>query len=211
MRNTFLAVGQLNEAAIHFYSTHAKIRLTLDVSDKIIQIQQTISRKWAKQQYDDLCAMIPYLHPRIDGRVLKNGKEQIYTIATDNTQTELFVSGNISEWKGQIYFNACYMRLTQNASHGLKIELDGQWAGKDRFINICGDWPREFFINAPIGCEQRVYRLTLDYNPGYAVHDNMVTKMDGGLKIINCKSLDEYIDDEQMKKILLELEIMLDN
>lgn len=208
MRNTFLAVGQLNEAVIHFYSTHAKIRLTLDISDKIIQIQQTISRKWARKQYDDLCAMIPYLHPRIDGHVLKNGKEQIYTMTTADAPTELFVSGNISEWKGQIYFNACYMHLSQNAAYGLKIELDGQWVGKNRFINICSDWPREFFINAPIGCERRVYRLTLDYNPGYAVHDNMVAKMDGGLKIINCKSLDEYIDDEQMKKILLELEIM---
>lgn len=208
MRNTFLAVGRLNEAVIHFYSTHAKIRLTLDMSDKIIQVQQTISRKWAKQQYDDLCAMIPYLHPCIDGHVLKNGKEQIYTMTAADAQTELFVSGNISEWKGQIYFNACYMRIVQNAAHGLKIELDGQWVSKNRFVNICGDWPREFQINSPNGCEQRAYRLALDYNPGYAIHDNMVAKMDGGLKIIDCKPLDEYISDEQMKKILLELEIM---
>lgn len=208
MRNTFLAVGRLNEAVIHFYSTHAKIRLTLDMSDKIIQVQQTISRKWAKQQYDDLCAMIPYLHPCIDGHVLKNGKEQIYTMTAADAQTELFVSGNISEWKGQIYFNACYMRIVQNAAHGLKIELDGQWAEKNRFINICGDWPREFSLPAPSNYEQRVYRLNLIYSGGYIVHDDVVNISSYGLQVVDCQPLDEYISDEQMKKILLELEIM---
>lgn len=208
MRNTFLAVGQLNEAVIHFYSTHAKIRLTLDVSDKIIQIHQTISRKWAKQQYDDLCAMIPYLHPQIKGMVTKNGKEPIYTMSPSVQPTRLMVSGNINEWHDNIYFNGQYMRIVTNMADSISIELDGQWVDKDRLINVCGDWPREFHIPAPSSYEQRVYRLNLIYSGGYISHDDVVDITDYGLQIVDCKSLNEYIDDEQMKKILLEIEIM---
>ena len=90
----------------------------------------------------------------------------------------------------------------------ISIEVDGQWVDKDRLINVCGDWPREFHISAPSGYEQRVYRLNLAYNAGYTVHDDAVANEAYGLSILSCRSLDEYIDDEQMKKILLELEIM---
>ena len=39
-------------------------------------------------------------------------------------------------------------------------------------------------------------------------HDGVVDISDYGLQVADCRPLDEYIDDEQMKKILLELEIM---
>lgn len=208
MRNNFLMVGRLHEATIQLYATHAKTRMTIDTGNKIVQIQQTISHKWDKQQYDGLCAMIPYLHPRIDGSVLKNGKEQIYTMTATDSPTELLISGNISEWKGNIYFNACYMQLVQKAVYGLKISLDGQWAAKDRFINVCGDWPREFAIQAPDGYEQRIYRLDLIYSAGYSVQDGVVNISRYGLKMANCQPMDEYISNEQMQKILLELEII---
>ena len=63
MRNRFLLVGSLLEAAIQYYATHAKIRMALDVNGQTITIQQTISRKWAKEQYAALGALIPYLYP----------------------------------------------------------------------------------------------------------------------------------------------------
>lgn len=209
MRNRFLLVGSLCEAAIQYYATHAKMRMALDVNGQTITIQQTISRKWAKEQYAALGDLIPYLHPKIKGTVTKNGIEPIYTMEPSDSITQLMISGNINEWKGSIYFNAQAIRAVDaNVMHGLSIEIDGQWVDNGRFINLVGDWPREFHIPAPSGYERRLYRLRLAYNAGYVEHDGVVDVASYGLSILNCQPLDEYIDDEQMKKILLELEIM---
>ena len=206
--NRFIAVGDLHELAIQFYRTHAKIRLSLIVNNQAITIQQTISRKWASDQYDALCQLIPYLHPKIKGIVSKNGKEPIYTMPQSVQPTRLMVSGNINEWHGNIYFNGQYMRVVANMADNISIEVDGQWVDNRQLINVCGDWPREFHIPAPSGYEQRVYRLRLIYSGGYQVHDGVVDISPYGLKVVNCQPLDEYIDDEQIKKIMLELEIM---
>lgn len=208
MVNKFLAIGSLHEIAIHFYATHAKIRMALDVNGQTITIQQTISRKWSPSQLAALDRTIPYLHPQIKGIVTKNGKEPIYTMQPSSHPTRLIVSGNINEWHGNIYFNGQYIDLCTNMADSISIEVDGQWVDKDRLINVCGDWPREFHIPALSGYEQRVYRLNLAYNTGYTVRDEVVVNQPYGLSILSCQPLDEYIDNEQMKKILLELEIM---
>lgn len=209
MRNRFVCIGSLLECAIQYYATHAKIRMALDVNGQAITIQQTISRKWASDQYDALCQLIPYLHPKIKGMVTKNGKEPIYTMQPSVQPTRLMVSGNINEWHGNIYFNGQYMRIVDaNMADSISIEVDGQWVDNGRFINLVGDWPREFHIPAPSGYEQRVYRLRLAYCSGGIAHDGMVDFAPYGLQVVDCQPLDEYIDDEQMKKIMLELEIM---
>ena len=208
MRNRFVCVGTLLECSIQYYATHAKIRMALDVNGQTITIQQTISRKWASDRLAVLDRTIPYLHPQIKGMVTKNGKEPIYTMSPSDQPTRLMVSGNINEWQGNIYFNGQYMRVVANMADSISIEVDGQWADNDRLINVCSDWPREFHIPAPSGYEQRVYRLNLVYSGGYIAHDGVVDISDYGLQVVDCKPLDEYIDDEQMKKILLELEIM---
>lgn len=209
MKNCFLACGTLLECTIQYYATHAKIRMALDANGQAITIQQTISRKWAKEQYDALGKLIPYLHPKIKGTVTKNGKEPIYTMEPADSITQLMISGNINEWKGNIYFNAQAIRaVDDNAAHGLSIEVDGQWVDNGRMVNIVGDWPREFHIPAPDGYERRLYRLQLAYSAGYVEHDGIVDAAPYGLQVLSCKPLDEYIDDERMKKILLELEIM---
>ena len=207
--NRFLLVGSLYEAAIQYYATHAKIRMALDVNGQTITIQRTISRKWASEQLAALDHTIPYLHPRIKGAVTKNGKEPIYAMTPSAHPTRLMVSGNINEWHEAIYFNGCYMRVVDaNMADSISIEIDGQWTDNGRFINLVGDWPREFHLPAPSGYEQRVYRLNLIYSGGYIAHDDVVDMSSYGLQVADCKPLDEYIDDEQMKKILLELEIM---
>lgn len=208
MKNCFLACGTLLECAIQYYATHAKIRMALDVNGQTITIQQTISRKWAPDQLAALDRTIPYLHPQIKGMVTKNGKEPIYTMPPSVQPTRLMVSGNINEWHGSIYFNGQYMRVVANIADSISIEVDGQWVNNGRFINIIGDWPREFHLPAPSGYEQRIYRLSLIYSGGYIAHDGVVDIADYGLQVVDCQPLDEYIDDEQMKKILLELEIM---
>lgn len=208
MRNRFVCVGTLLECAIQYYATHAKIRMAIDVNGQTITIQQAISRKWASEQLATLDRAIPYLHPQIKGIVTKNGKEPIYTMSPSVQPTRLMVSGNINEWHGNIYFNGQYMRVVANMADSISIEVDGQWADNERLINVCGDWPREFHILAPSGYEQRIYRLNLIYSGGYIAHDGVVDIADYGLQVVDCRPLDEYIDDEQMKKILLELEIM---
>lgn len=209
MINKFLCVGSLHECIISFYPTHVKIRLSLDINNQSTTFSQTISHKWQKDSCDELCRMIPYLHPRIDGVVTKNDKEQIYTMRQADKPTKLLIIGNINEWHGNIYFNSQYMRIADaNVADNISIEASGQWADKNRFINICGDWPREFHLQAPSDYKQRLYKLNLMYNAGYIVHDSIVDISDYGLHIASYEPLDEYIDDEQMKKILLELEIM---
>ena len=208
MRNRFVCVGTLLECSIQYYATHAKIRMALDVNGQTITIQQTISRKWASDRLAVLDRTIPYLHPQIKGMVTKNGKEPIYTMSPSDQPTRLMVSGNINEWHGNIYFNGQYMRVVANMADSISIEVDGQWADNDRLINVCSDWPREFHIPAPSGYEQRVYRLNLIYSGGYIAHGGVVDIADYGLQVVACQPLDEYIEDEQMNKILLELEIM---
>ena len=110
MRNRFMCVGSLLECAIQFYRTHIKIRLSLEVNHQVITMQQTISRKWNAEQYQELCRTIPCLHPRIDGIVTKGEHERIYTMPQADSPTRLMVSGNINEWHGRIYFNAQYIR-----------------------------------------------------------------------------------------------------
>lgn len=208
MVNRFLAVGTLSECAIQFYRTHIKVRLSLEVNHQVITMQQTISRKWNVEQYHALCKAIPYLHPQIEGSVTKGEHEPIYTMLPADQPTRLMVSGNINEWHGRIYFNAQYIRPEPRAPDSMTIELDGQWVNSKRLVNVVGDYPRAFGLDAPIGYERRVYRLRLGYSAGYIEQDGVVDDAPYGLQMLGCQPLDEYIDDEQMKKILLELEIM---
>ena len=53
-----------------------------------------------------------------------------------------------------------------------------------------------------------MYRLRLSYSAGYVERDGVVDDAPYGLQVLSCQPLDEYVSDEQMKKILLELEIM---
>lgn len=208
MRNRFIAIGSLLECVIQYYATHVKICMALDVNGQIITVQQTISRKWAPDQIAALDHTIPYLHPQIKGIATKNGKELIYIMQPSVKTTRLIVSGNINEWHGRIYFNAQYIRPEPRAPDSMTIELDGQWVDNKRLVNVIGDYPRAFSLDAPVDYERRVYRLRLGYSAGYVEHDGVVEDTPYGLQMLSCQPLDEYINDEQMKKILLELEIM---
>lgn len=210
MVNRFFAVGQLSECIIQFYRTHIKVRLSLEVNHQVITMQQTISRKWNAEQYQALCKAIHYLHPQIGGIVTKGEHDRIYTMPPVDQPTRLMVSGNINEWHGRVYFNAQYIRIEPRAPDSMTIELDGQWVDGKRLVNVVGDWPREFHLDAPDSYERRVYRLRLGYSAGYVEQGGMVVDVPYGLQMLSCQPLDEYIDDEQMKKILLELEIMED-
>jgi len=208
MINRFLGCGDLQEIRIDLFKTHMRIKLSLAItSANIITCQQTISRKWGAQQIQSWLDMIPALHPRIDGYVyVKN--QRYYTMKKSDTPTRLLVSGNVNEYKKALYYNMQYCRTEPAASRcGLSIEMDGQWVDNEKFVNLTGEWARLFHIPAIDGYEKRLYRLKLDYGNG-AVADGDVVKVEPyGLKMVGCAPLNEYIDDEQMKNILLEIEI----
>ena len=208
MINRFLGCGNLQEIRIDLFKTHMRIKLSLAITPtNIITCQQTISRKWGAQQIQSWLDMIPTLHPRIDGYVYVNNSHY-YTMEKSNTPTRLLVSGNINEYKKSLYYNMQYCRIEPDASQcGLSIEIDGQWVDNERFVNLTGEWARRFHIDAPNGYEKRLYRLKLDYSNGAVVDGNTVKVEPYGLKMVGCVPLNEYIDDEQMKNILLEIEI----
>ena len=187
-----------------------RIKLSIAITPtNIITCQQTISRKWGAQQIQSWLDMILTMHPRIDGYVYVNNSHY-YTIKKSNTPTMLLVSGNVNEYKKSLYYNMQYCRTEPDVKAnrcGLSIEIDGQWVDNERFVNLTGEWARLFHIDAPSAYEKRLYRLKLDYSNGAVVDGDMVKVEPYGLKMVGCAPLNEYIDDEQMKNIILELEI----
>lgn len=208
MINRYLAVGDLSEIRIDLFKTHMRIKLSIAITPtNIIACQQTISRKWGAAQIQSWLDMAANLHPRIDSHIYVNN-QHYYCIYSSQSPTRLLISGNINEYKKSIYFNMQYCRIEPNSSRcGLSIELDGQWVDSSRFVNLTGEWARLFHIPAIDGYENRLYRLKLDYSNGAVVNGDTVRAESYGLKIVVCTTLDEYISDEQMKNILLELEI----
>lgn len=208
MINRYLVVGNLSEIRIDLFKTHMRIKLSIAITPtNIITCQQTISRKWGAAQIQSWLDMIPALHPRINGYVYANN-QHYYTMKKSDAPTRLLVSGNVNEYKKSLYYNMQYCRIGPNSSRcGLSIELDGQWVDNERFINLTGEWARMFHIPAIDGYENRLYRLKLDYSNGAVVDGDMVKVEPYGLKMVDYRPLDEYISDEQMKNIMLELEI----
>ena len=208
MINRFLGCGDLSEIRIDLFKTHMRIKLSIAITPtNIITCQQTISRKWGAQQIQAWLDMIPVLHPRIDGYVYANNSHY-YTMKKSDAPTKLLVSGNVNEYKKSLYYNMQYCRIEPITSRcGLSIEIDGQWVDNERFVNLTGEWARLFHIDAPSAYEKRLYRLKLDCSNGAAVDGDTVRVEPYGLKMVSCVPLDEYIDDEQMKNILLEIEI----
>lgn len=206
MLNRFLAIGDLQEIRIDLFKTHIKIRLSIAIDKtKIITCQQTISKKWdgVKSWY----GIIPLLHPRIDGYVYVNN-QRYYTMKKLSSTTKLLVSGNVNEYKKSLYYNMQYCRIEQdNAQSGLSIEIDGQWIDNERMVNLSGEWARLFNVAAPLNYEKRLYRLKLDYCNGAICDGDKVEFAPYGLQVIDYRPLDEYIDDEQMKNIMLEIEV----
>ena len=209
--NRFLMRGTLSEIIIDMFSTHMKIKMSVNVGAFCYNVTQIISKKCDKSGYSAWLSMIPALRPLVDGYVTKSGIERIYTIHSSKEQSGLMVSGNISENDSVVYFNAQYCALSKNVDPKLDIQLDGQWIGKSRFVNICGEYPREFSIQQIEGCEKRIYKLLLGYNTGFDIKDGKIIAENCGLYIKSAEPLDFYMDDEQIEKVLLELEIIQKN
>ena len=202
LTNKFTAIGQLQEANVQLYPTHIKIKLSLSINDITLTLYQTTSKRFNRQQYDNIMSMLPNLHCEIDGWVYAKG-EQYYKLKQDKP-SRLLISGNLSTYANRVFFNMADM---------LSIELDGQWINNHQFLNVLYSSPRVFNITPPnIWQDDCLYHLKLGYNAGYNIIDGIVQSNDNSeLFILSYDKLDKYIDDELKKKLLLEWDIISEN
>lgn len=211
MLNRFMLLGELSEISILLFPTHLRVRLSINVNNQTITIQQTINRRWNKKQYDELCDMINLFRPRIDGYVLKNGVEKIYTIKSNSNPSRLLISGNVNEYKNNVYFNGQYIRFEPNGHDFLSIEIDGQWIDNNRLLNVLNDSPIVFhFRESTNMINDGIYRINFTYNAGYNVCDNIVSINQDGLIIQSCKYISPPMEKEKIDKLMLEYEIIKD-
>lgn len=211
MLNRFMLLGELSEILILLFPTHLRVWLSININNQTITIQQTINRRWNKKQYDELCDMIHLFRPRIDGYVLKNGVEKIYTIKSNSNPSRLLISGNVNEWRENIYFNGQYIRFEPNGHDFLSIEIDGQWIENNRLLNVLNDSPVVFhFPDVRNMINDGIYRINFTYNAGYNVCDNIVSTNKDGLIIQSCKYISPPMEKEKIDKLMLEYEIIKD-
>lgn len=210
LTNRFIMCGELQEARIDLFRTHMKIKFSISVNHQVITVSQTISRKWAKDKYEEVMAAMSQIHPRIDGVVYADGLGEYYTLKKTNIPSRLLISGNIMPWRGFIYYNMMFFRLVTNKKDSLSIELEGQWINNHQFLNVLYSSPRIFNITPPnIWQDDCLYHLKLGYNAGYNIVDGIVQSNDNSeLSILSYDKLDKYIDDELKKKLLLEWDII---
>ena len=123
LTNRFTMCGELQEARIDLFRTHMKIKFSISVNHQVITVSQTISRKWAKDKYEEVMAAMSQIHPRIDGVVYADGLGEYYTLKKTNIPSRLLISGNIMPWRGFIYYNMMFFRLVTNKKDSLSIEL----------------------------------------------------------------------------------------
>ena len=208
--NRFMICGELQEVMINIFRTHIKIKLSVSTNHQFFTVSQTIYNKWSKTKCDEILAIAPKLRPKFDGMVYAEGREY-YRINKSDKPSRLFISGNITPWGNNIYYNMAFFRLSNDDNDAMSIELEGQWINKKEFINVVSDSPRLFNINIPQKTkENQIYKLMLSYNPECKISDSIVFSLDVQDKftIQSIEERDKKIEEDMMEKLMLEYEIM---
>ena len=208
--NRFMICGELQEVMINIFRTHIKIKLSVSTNHQFFTVSQTIYNKWSKTKCDEILAIAPKLRPKFDGMVYAEGREY-YRINKSDKPSRLFISGNITPWGNNIYYNMAFFRLSNDDNDAMSIELEGQWINKKEFINVVSDSPRLFNINIPQKTkENQIYKLLLSYNPECKISDSIVFSLDAQDKftIQSIEERDKKIEEDMMERLMLEYEIM---
>ena len=208
--NRFMICGELQEVMINIFRTHIKIKLSVSTNHQFFTVSQTIYNKWSKTKCDEILAIAPKLRPKFDGMVYAEGREY-YRINKSDKPSRLFISGNITPWGNNIYYNMAFFRLSNDDNDAMSIELEGQWINKKEFINVVSDSPRLFNINIPQKTkENQIYKLLLSYNPECKISDSIVFSLGTQDKftIQSIEERDKKIEEDMMEKLMLEYEIM---
>lgn len=203
--NKFIIVGDLIECRIDLYSTHIKCKMNIKTSNKFITIYHSINRKFHEDKYLYIEKLIPYLHPKSKGIVWVNDKK--YYELTKG-ETKMFFSGNITERRDNIFFNAEYFKLT-NIKDKIEISLEGIWLDNG-FMNIVSDSPRIFNLKPLTYSSDVVYKINVEYNNGWTIENDIVKSLEksGNLIVKYTEKCDKHLGDKDIKNWLLEWSII---
>ena len=210
--NKFTLIGYLSEIRVDLFRSHIKAKLAIDLHSYIVTCYATISRRFNNEWYQEFESLLSRLVPKQDGWVYVNG-EQYYKIDSYTQPSCLFLSGNISLSGDMIFFNFEYCKiLDEQLATSVSIEIEGQFIGKDRFLNITSDSPRIFNLKRPNqAIDGRIYKTWLRYNPSYKIQDDTIYPVDiDKLTLVKIEQTNKQISDERLQDYMLEWKIIND-
>ena len=207
--NRFTAVGILKECRIDLFPSHIRARFNVEIdSQQEITVGYQINKKFHKEKYKEFIELIPFLHPYVNGYVWLN-KNQYYSLSSNNLLEKLFISGNILEKNGNIYFNAEYIKKTK-LKNEFSFELEGIVIDKNHILNIVNDSPRIFNITNNLKPSEKVYNFSIEYKLNYEIkNDNVyLTKQNYNFVYNNKHYANKKIFKKEIENYLLEWEII---
>ena len=211
--NRFSIVGILKECRIDLFPSHIKARFNIEINNQQeITIYYSINKKFHIEKYKEFIDLIPKFHPTIQGYVW-NGKTKYYCISSnnllENSSNKLFISGNILERNGNVYFNGEYIKITK-LKNDFSFSFEGIVVDKEHILNIVNDTPRLFSIKTNIIPSEKIYNFSAKYNFGYKIENNNVYKNKKNYNFVlnNKHYINKTINKEDIDNYLLEWDII---
>lgn len=211
--NRFSIVGILKECRIDLFPSHIKARFNIEINNQQeITIYYSINKKFHIEKYREFISLIPKFHPTIQGYVW-NGKTKYYCISSnnllENSSNKLFISGNILERNGNVYFNGEYIKITK-LKNDFSFSFEGVVVDKEHILNIVNDTPRLFSIKTNIIPSEKIYNFSVKYNFGYKIENNNVYKNKQNYNFVlnNKHYINKTINKEDIDNYLLEWDII---
>lgn len=211
--NRFSIVGILKECRIDLFPSHIKARFNIEINNQQeITIYYSINKKFHSEKYKEFIDLIPKFHPTIQGYVW-NGKTKYYCISSNNllknSSNKLFISGNILERNGNVYFNGEYIKITK-LKNDFSFSFEGIVVDKEHILNIVNDTPRLFSIKTNIIPSEKIYNFSAKYNFGYKIENNNVYKNKQNYNFVlnNKHYINKTINKEDIDNYLLEWDII---
>lgn len=211
--NRFSIVGILKECRIDLFPSHIKARFNIEINNQQeITIYYSINKKFHIEKYKEFIDLIPKFHPTIQGYVW-NGKTKYYCISSnnllENSSNKLFISGNILERNGNVYFNGEYIKITK-LKNDFSFSFEGIVVDKEHILNIVNDTPRLFSIKTNIIPSEKIYNFSVKYNFGYKIENNNVYKNKQNYNFVlnNKHYINKTMNKEDIDNYLLEWDII---
>ena len=207
--NRFTLVGILKECRIDLFPSHIRARFNVEINNQQeITVGYQINKKFHKEKYKEFIELIPFLHPYVNGYVWLN-KNQYYSLSSNNLLEKLFMSGNVLEKNGNIYFNAEYIKKTK-LKNEFSFEFEGIVIDKEHILNIVNDSPRMFNIDNNIKPSECIYNFSIKYNLNYKIENDNVylNKQKSNFVYNNKHYTNKKISKKEIKDYLLEWEII---
>lgn len=211
--NRFSIVGVLKECRIDLFPSHIKARFNIEINNQQeITIYYSINKKFHIEKYKEFIDLIPKFHPTIQGYVW-NGKTKYYCISSnnllENSSNKLFISGNILERNGNVYFNGEYIKITK-LKNDFSFSFEGIVVDKEHILNIVNDTPRLFSIKTNIIPSEKIYNFSVKYNFGYKIENNNVYKNKQNYNFVlnNKHYINKTMNKEDIDNYLLEWDII---